>query len=119
MKLRLPYLGRELELEIPDTMLLSVVEPNEAEDSGRSPAELVADAVGKPMDSPPLADFLAPAERLLVIVNDATRPTPTPAILDAIGDALEARDARFIVATGAHRGPTEDEYRQILGAHYE
>jgi nickel-dependent lactate racemase len=119
MKLRLPYLDRELELEIPDTRLLAVVEPNETEDSGRSPAELVADAVGKPMDSPPLADFLAPAERLLVIVNDATRPTPTPAILDAIGDELEARDARFIVATGAHRGPTEDEYRQILGAHYE
>ena len=119
MKLRVPYLDRELDLEIPQENLLAVLEPNEARGGDHSPAALVAAAVARPLDGPPFAEFLQPAKRLLVIVNDATRPTPTPAILDAIGDQIEARDARFLVATGAHRGPTEVEYRQILGRHYE
>ena len=119
MRLGIPYLDRELELDIPKENLLAVAEPNEAMGEARTPGELVRNAVARPIGGPPIATFLAVSRRLLVIVNDATRPTPTSAILDAVGDELEARDARFLVATGAHRGPTEDEYRQILGRHYE
>jgi nickel-dependent lactate racemase len=119
MRIGVPYLDRELEFDVPDGQLLAVVEPNEAGGGGRSPGELVREAVDRPLGSPSLADFLASSNRLLVIVNDATRPTPTAALLDAVGDELEARDARFLVATGAHRAPTEAEYRQILGRHYE
>ena len=119
MRIGVPYLDRELEFDVPDGQLLAVVEPNEAGGGARSPGDLVREAVARPLGSPPLADFLASSNRLLVIVNDATRPTPTAALLDAVGDELEARDARFLVATGAHRAPTEAEYRQILGRHYE
>jgi nickel-dependent lactate racemase len=119
MRIGIPYLDRELELDVPEKNLLAVVEPNEAGGVTLSPKELVKDAVARPFGGPPLAEFLASSARLLVIVNDATRPTPTSAILDAVGDELEARDARFLVATGAHRAPTEDEFRQILGRHYE
>ena len=119
MRIGIPYLDRELELDVPDGQLLAVVEPNEAGRGTRSPSELVQGAVAQPLGSPPLDEFLASAARLLVIVNDGTRPTPTAAILDAVGDELEAREARFLVATGAHRAPTEAEYRQILGRHYE
>ena len=119
MRIGIPYLDRVLDLDVPDGQLLAVVEPNETGRGTRSPGELVGDAVAQPLGSPPLDEFLASATRLLVIVNDATRPTPTAAILDAVGDELEARDARFLVATGAHRAPTEAEYRQILGRHYE
>lgn len=119
MRLGLPYLGRELELEIPEESLLAVAEPNEVEGGEGDPARLVGDAVSRPLDSSPLAEFLSGAERLLVIVNDGTRPTPTAALLDQVGDILEAKNARFLVATGAHRAPIEDEYHQILGRHYD
>jgi lactate racemase len=119
MRIGIPYLDRELELEVPDGNLLALAEPNETEGRSLSPEELVGNAVGSPLDCPPLSEFLAASERLLVIVNDGTRPTPTATILDAVGDELEAASARFIVATGAHRAPTEEEYRQILGPHYE
>jgi len=56
---------------------------------------------------------------LLVIVNDGTRPTPTRQILDVTADDLDAAGAQFIIATGAHRAPTEEEYRFIFGEHYE
>jgi len=116
MRMRVPYSGRDLDLEIPDENLLAVAEPNGPEEG--SPAAAVREAVARPLGGPSLADFLEAAERPLVIVNDGTRPTPTPAVLDAVGDVLEAAGARFLVATGAHRAPTEEEYRFILGSHY-
>ena len=117
MRIEIPYLDRELELDVPDRNLLALVEPNEIE-AVRDPGAVVREAVSRPIGAAPLPDFLAGAGKILVIVNDATRPTPTGVLLDALGDELEAGGARFIVATGAHRAPTEDEYAQILGRHY-
>jgi nickel-dependent lactate racemase len=64
------------------------------------------------------------SRRLLVIINDATRPTPTEAILKGIvpvaeGAGIADDDITFLVATGAHRAPTDAEYRQILGSFYQ
>jgi nickel-dependent lactate racemase len=118
MRIGVPYLDRELELDIPEENLLAVVEPNEVE-TAQNAGETVRNAVARPLDSPAFGEFLEGAKKVLVIVNDATRPTPTEGMLDALGDELFARGARLIVATGAHRAPTEEEYRQILGRHYE
>jgi len=117
MRIGVPYLDRELAFEVPERNLLAIVEPNEVEVAG-SAEELVRGAIERPIDSVPFGEFLEGARKILVIVNDATRPTPTQELLDAVGDELEAREARFLVATGAHRAPTEEEYRQILGRHY-
>jgi nickel-dependent lactate racemase len=118
MRVEVPYLKESVAVELPEGSL--VVEPNDIEATA-DPAALVRAAVDRPSASPALDAFLSGAagEKTLVIVNDATRPTPTRAILDALGDELERAGASFIVATGAHRAPTEEEYRQILGPHYE
>lgn len=118
MRITVPYLHREIELEIPDANLPAVIEPNESEPCPPA-GQAIREEVASPLRSPSLGEFLARSLRPLVIINDATRPTPTPAILEAVGDELEAKDARFLVATGAHRAPTEEEYRQILGTQYE
>jgi nickel-dependent lactate racemase len=120
MRVDVPYLNEVVTIELPEGSL--VVEPNDVEPAADAVA-LVRAAVARPALAPSLSEFLAPGGEssggTLVIVNDATRPTPTRAVLDAIAGELERADARFIVATGAHRAPTEEEYRQILGAHYE
>jgi nickel-dependent lactate racemase len=115
MRVDIPYRDGNIQLKLPDDAL--IVEPNEAPAVADASA-LIRRAVDAPLDSPDLEAFLAGAKRILVIVNDATRPTPTSAVLEAIGDSLEAHGASFIVATGAHRAPTEDEYRFILGSSY-
>ena len=51
-------------------------------------------------------------------MNDGTRPTPTKYVLDIIADDLAKAGAEFIIATGVHRGPTEEEYTFIFGKHY-
>ncbi|UCD16915.1 MAG: DUF2088 domain-containing protein [Candidatus Zixiibacteriota bacterium] len=52
----------------------------------------------------------------LFIVNDAYRPTPTARVLRWLQDAgrLNAA-ASFLVATGCHRAPREEQMRDIFG----
>ena len=127
MKIDLPYLQRALTVEIPDDELLAYAEPREY-CAGAGEAALLERALrepfgakGKKGDAP--AAFLQGAASLLIIVNDATRPTPTAAMLAALLPALEQAqiaDERvtLLVATGGHRAPLEDEYEQILGPLY-
>ncbi|MDR2185080.1 MAG: nickel-dependent lactate racemase [Treponema sp.] len=141
MKIAIPYLDRTLPLEFPDENLLAVAEPNEFS-SGGSPEEILAEALAKPwgpgtctargsVPAAPggksgqgLAEFLAGGRRVLIIINDATRPTPTEAVLGALlpvieRSGIETEGLTLLVATGAHRAPAEEEYRQILGGFYD
>lgn len=116
MHIDLPYRNGDVGLDLPDDT--AIIEPNNRMASG-SPDELIRQAIATPLDSPGLEQFLSGVKNPLVIVNDGTRPTPTAAVLEVIGDRLEACGARFIVATGAHRAPTEEEYHFIFGKNYE
>ncbi len=81
-------------------------------------SRVIADAIHLPVNSQSFDVFLADAGRVLVIVNDATRPTPTAKVLDTIFEPLSKTDFRFIIATGVHRGPSEEEFVQIFGKYY-
>lgn len=128
MKLDIPYLNRSLHLDVPDENLLGVAEPNEIEVSG-TPEEIAIRSLEHPFGpggeaGQSLDDFLAGAESILVIVNDATRPTPTEVMLGVLlpvfrRAGISVGDISILVATGAHRAPTEPEYRQILGNLYD
>ncbi|HZJ03803.1 MAG TPA: nickel-dependent lactate racemase [Thermoleophilia bacterium] len=65
---------------------------------------------------PSFPEFLAASKgKILFLVNDATRPTPTPKLLEILKEDLEGHDVDFLVATGTHRPPNEEELEQILG----
>lgn len=120
MKLELSYLKGIIPVTIPEGVEVEILEPNDLVGTGHgSAAERVRKACDFPLDSLPLEAFLEGGSALLVIINDATRPTPTASVLDAIADSIDKAGTRFIVATGAHREPTDAEYRQILGRHYD
>ncbi|NLV42190.1 MAG: nickel-dependent lactate racemase [Candidatus Hydrogenedentes bacterium] len=72
------------------------------------------------LNGPALAP-LVPGTRVRIIVSDATRRTGMhlllPALLDAVAQrGVRREDISFLVATGVHRAPTEDELDVILGA---
>lgn len=117
MKIEVPY-GKEgcLKAQIQDDIQVSFLEANDVSISEEK--EVLTQAILNPINSKPFSEFIVPGEKVLVIVNDATRPTPTGRILDYIFDDLEKSDYRFIIATGAHRGPSEEEYIQIFGERY-
>ncbi len=70
-----------------------------------------------------LAGFLEHAESpLLVVINDATRPTPSARVLRVIRDRLEdwsghpEREMSFVIATGTHRCALPAEVEHLLGS---
>lgn len=118
MKIDVPY-GKEgsISAVIGDDIQVRFLEANDVEITNEELA--ISDAIANPINSKNFKDFLADARQVLVIVNDATRPTPTQKVLDVIFDDLSRTRYNFIIATGAHRGPTQEEYIQIFGPYYE
>jgi nickel-dependent lactate racemase len=54
---------------------------------------------------------------LLVVVNDAYRPTPTQELLAPFAEALSTcGEVRFVVATGMHPPPGTDDIARLLGS---
>lgn len=115
MKVEIPYGKDAVTVEVPDRA--EVVYPNPV--TVRDEDQVLAQALANPINSRAFADFLSGARDVLFIVNDATRPTPTARVLDLIKNDLRGVNARYIIATGAHRAPTEDELREIFGALYD
>ncbi len=117
MRVQVPY-GEGVEtVDVPDSNMGEMVHPNELPQSDER--ELLQRALETPLESPNLEEFLRGAGRVLVIVNDATRPTPTAKILEIIGPSLDKVQAEYMIATGMHRAPTEDEYRFVFGPAYD
>ncbi|MDD9303798.1 MAG: nickel-dependent lactate racemase [Desulfobacter sp.] len=118
MKITVPY-GKEgsMSAHLDDAINVSFLEANDVDIQDED--KTIEDSILNPINSKHFKSFLSDAKKVLVIVNDATRPTPTQKVLDVIFDDLSKTRFNFIIATGAHRGPSEEEYLQIFGAYYE
>ncbi|MDW7730966.1 MAG: nickel-dependent lactate racemase [Methanolobus sp.] len=116
IKVKIPYEKEyvDLNIEIPH----EVIKPNEVKTEPES--EVISHALENPVEVESLKEFILKSDRILILVNDATRPTPTARVLLEIRDILRNhKDVRFLIATGAHRGPTEEEFRYIFGEVYD
>lgn len=83
-------------------------------------SELVRAALSHPIGSAPLSERLRPCDRVVIIVDDATRPTPTRRLLPLVLDELERagvppHGVRIFIALGTHRPMTEGELVLKLG----
>lgn len=74
-----------------------------------------------------LSDFFGENNDVLLVLNDANRPTPTAFLLETIDDYLKtidkdksllALDPDVVIATGSHSSPSERELKKILGKFY-
>ena len=116
MQIKIPFWGEELTISLSDQNVGEMIYPNSVEICTEK--EILFEAINNPVNSQNFDDFINGNEAILFIVNDATRPTPTPRIIDLLWDKIKNKNIKFIIATGAHRAPTEDEYIEILGFHY-
>lgn len=104
-------------LEIDDRYSVEIIEPINVKKSNEMAEVLFG--LKFPIESQNLKDFVSDS-RVLVIVNDATRPTPTETILKAIEPELStAKELKFIVATGSHKKPDIQELEYIFGEFYK
>ncbi len=116
MKVDIPYGKENIKIDVPENSELLVPKRVSIKDEDK----LIENALENPIGFESYDEFAEKANRLLVIINDATRPTPTSKILKYLLPVLSSHpDVKFLIATGVHRPPTEEEYRFIFGDTYE
>ncbi|MFP5213776.1 MAG: lactate racemase domain-containing protein, partial [Acidobacteriota bacterium] len=112
--------GERVGFRIPSTWKVLNNAVLESETVSRPVYELVDEALRKPTGTPPLKELIKPADRVAVVVDDCTRPTPREAILSCLLDRLQeygvpSDQVDIVFALGTHRPMTEAEIRQALG----
>jgi len=117
MKIGIPYGKEKVEVEVEENRIAGIVEPNVV--SVGDETETIRKGIEQPINSRSFDEFIADAKDLLFIVNDYTRPTPTEKILEVIYPKTRDKNARFIIAAGIHRAPTEEEFKFIFGNYYD
>ncbi|MBN1584495.1 MAG: nickel-dependent lactate racemase [Anaerolineae bacterium] len=84
------------------------------------PAQVIAGALQNPIGTSRLDALLSPHDRVVIVVDDVTRPTPAasilPFILDQIARAgIPDEAVLFFMGLGTHRPMTGHELRAKLG----
>ncbi|MDD1755643.1 MAG: nickel-dependent lactate racemase [Methanomassiliicoccales archaeon] len=112
MRLEIPFGKEEVQhLEVPKRNLIQVVRPNDV--SFDEDAKAINQGLDRPLGGESVESLFE--GEVLVIVNDGTRPTPTATVLQELDKRVDLEKAQFLVATGAHRAPTEEEFSLIFG----
>jgi nickel-dependent lactate racemase len=118
VQVQVPYGQRDvLTVQLDGERVAGVVHPNTVTVGDEK--QTLEEALNHPINSKSFDQFLEDARDVLLIVNDATRPTPTAKVLEMLADRLEGRQISFIIATGIHRAPTPEEYQQIFGKFFD
>jgi nickel-dependent lactate racemase len=109
VKVEIPYGNRSQKLHTSVDQLVEFASPK------RTPANLgvLSESMASPAQFEDLDSFVSTRKKLLVVVNDYTRPTPTSYVLKQLN--LRGKDATTIIASGTHREPNQREIHEILG----
>lgn len=121
MDIRLKYGPGHRQLQLPDTVDVTMFEPRAVPVLAQV-AEEVARVLAGPLAMPRLADLPAP-QRVAIAVPDETRPTPLKVLLPPLlahllsaYPELSPRDVTIVVGGGLHPAPDGAQLERILPA---
>lgn len=107
-----------LPVSLPGDVDITVVEPT-YHAAVSDEAAYLRDVLANPVAGPRLRDRVRPGQTMAISMCDLTRPQPRdlmiPAVLEEVEGIIAPKDIVVLVATGTHRGNTDDEIRQMLG----
>jgi len=119
--MKLKYGKGEVELPLPDKNILHVLNLKEQEIL-KDPEDKLKKLLKNPIGNSYLKELISQkgTRKILIIVNDITRPTPykiiLPPLLNELGEVgINNENIKFIVATGIHRGNSREEMNNIFG----
>jgi nickel-dependent lactate racemase len=78
-----------------------------------SDSDAIRRSIANPIDFKNFESFISDKHRILVVVNDHTRSTPTAEVLKNL--ELKGKEVTTIIATGSHRSPDAREIQGIIG----
>jgi len=119
--MKLKYGKEEVQLPIQDKNILKILN-SKKQDILLNPKDKLRNLLKNPIGRPSLKDLIIQkkAKKILIIVNDITRPTPYEVILPPLLDELKKigikkENILFMVATGIHRSNSPEEIKEIFG----
>lgn len=114
---RLAYGQDGLDVELPRERT-TVVEPVYTPTAANERAVL-RQALRQPVEGPPLRELVSAGQTVAIAMCDGTRAQPRhlmiPAVLAELDGIVRLEDVVVLVATGTHRGNSEEEIRAMLG----
>jgi len=110
---------QKVEFDVPDKNLTYYVERKKLP-SVPDVRDTVAEALKKPIGIPPLSKLAKRSDKVVVLVDDLTRPTPQnevlpPVLEELCGGGLSADNLQIMIALGTHRPMTDAEIVDHLG----
>ena len=119
MRIKMPYSDIP-PLEVPDQNLMGYYYPKREPDA-EPPREAVSRALANPIGAVRLAEAVRPGQKVLLLVDDITRPTPQHQLLPPVIEELHRggirdEDLRVLIAYGSHRAMAPVEKRLKLGS---
>jgi nickel-dependent lactate racemase len=119
--MKLKYGKEEIQLPIQDKNIVKILN-SEKQEILLNPENKLRELLKNPINCPSLKDLIIQkkASKILIIVNDITRPTPYEIILPPLLDELQQIGIKkeniiFIIATGIHRSNSQEEIKGIFG----
>ena len=118
MRLRLDYGTDGLEVDFPDERI-TVIEPM-ARPAVTDPRATLLEAIRAPLERAPLRNVVRAGQKVAISVCDITRAQPRVEMLQALFEEMpqvRPEDVTILIATGTHRGNTDQELERMLGRH--
>lgn len=115
----LPYGKTEVCARIPSRNFLGKIGPKE-KPGVTDPRAEVERALRQPIGTGPLTEIAKPAHTVAIVVDDATRATPSylmvPPLLDELNQAgVEDERITIVLGCGSHRAVRPDEMKKLVG----
>ena len=108
-------------IEIDDELIFCHLHPEDSKVKQNYDLAKIEHTIDNPIGKPPIDSLVKAGSRVAIVVDDATRPTPTAIILPIVLTKLDSigvrkEDITITVGTGLHRDTTTEEKRRIVGS---
>ncbi len=119
MHFKLPYAHEAVEFDVPDRNLAFYVHRSNVPPTN-TPKQLVTDALKQPYGTPPISTLAKGKTKIVVLVDDITRPTPVKEILPTVlgqicSNGVKEENVEVVIGLGTHRPMSDSEIRGHLG----
>ena len=119
MNVSLNYGHNSITLNILDKNYFGTLNPKEVKET-ENPVDEVKKALANPIGSKKLKEIVSSQDKVIILVSDVTRPSPSsillPPILKELNEAGVNNDQISIVfGLGIHRKQTEEEKKRLVG----
>jgi nickel-dependent lactate racemase len=119
VNIKLPYGKTHVQFEVPSKRLLGIVKPRDVPATS-DVYSMIVRALENPVKGQGLRNCAMPVEKVVIVTDDYTRPTPAGEICTPILDQLNAMgiedsSVTILAAGGLHRPMTEEELEAKFG----